>query len=148
LAVEAAVPAGQRRVAGYQMFALRYLDVIVAVIAAIVAIALGAPVLGCVLGAGCWVLQRGVQAFDRRFAREMSSPRAALGISLFERFGRIWLLAGAIVFAGVAGSRKDGLAAALIIFCAYTIRFVIGLVSGPPPATPPASPSSSTRSES
>ncbi len=130
------------------MFALRYLDVIVAVLGAIVAIALGAPVLGCALGAGCWVLQRGVQAFDRRFAREMSSPRAALGISLFERFGRIWLLAGAIVVAGVAGGRKSGLAAALIIFCAYTIRFVIGLVSGQPPATPPASPSSTTRSES
>jgi len=129
------------------MFALRYLDVIVAVLAAVVAIALGAPVLGCALGAGCWVLQRGVQAVDRRFAREMSSPRAALGISLFERFGRIWLLAGAIVVAGLAGGRKDGLAAALIIFCAYTIRFVIGLVSGPPPASP-ASPSSTSRSES
>jgi hypothetical protein len=125
------------------MFALRYLDVIVAVVAAIAAIALGAPVLGCVLGAGCWALQRVVQAVDRRWARQTREPRAALGISLFERFGRIWLLAGAIVVAGVAGGRTDGLAAAIIIFCAYTIRFVIGLVSGPPPANP-----SSTRSES
>jgi hypothetical protein len=151
LAVEAAVDAGQRRTAGFPVFALRYLDVIVAVIAAIVAIALGAPVLGCALGAGCWVLQRGVQAVDRRWAQQMSSPRAALGVSLFERFGRIWLLAGAIVVAGLAGGRSDGLAAALIIFCAYTIRFVIGLVSGPPgaDATPPtSSPSSTTRSES
>ena len=153
MAVAAAGDAGQRRAAGFQMFALRYLDVVVAVLAAVIAIALGAPALGCALGAGCWVLQRGVQAFDRRFAQEMSSPRAALGISLFERFGRIWLLAGAIVIAGVAGSRQDGLAAALIIFAAYTIRFVIGLVSGPPPARPdatppPASPSSTNRSES
>jgi hypothetical protein len=153
LAIEAAVDAGQRRAAGYQMFALRYLDVVVAVLAAIVAIALGAPVLGCALGAGAWVVQRGIQAVDRRWAQQVSSPRAALGISLFERFGRIWLLAGAIVIAGLAGARKDGLAAALIIFCAYTIRFVIGLVSGPPgadsaPAASPSSPSSTTRSES
>jgi hypothetical protein len=147
LAIEAAVDAGQRRAAGFPVLVLRYLDVIVAVIAAIVAIALGAPVLGCALGAGCWILQRGIQAVDRRWAREMSSPRAALGISLFERFGRIWLLAGAIVVAGVAGGRKDGLAAALIIFGAYTIRFVIGLVSGPPPASTD-SPSSTSRSES
>jgi TRAP-type C4-dicarboxylate transport system permease small subunit len=136
------------------MFAIRYLDVIVAVVAAIVAIALGAPALGCALGAGGWLLQRGVQAVDRRWAQQMSSPRAALGVSLFERFGRIWLLAGAIVIAGVVGARKDGLAAALIIFCAYSIRFVISLVSGPPGAddAPPASsssnPSSTTRSES
>ena len=135
------------------MFALRYLDVGVAVIAAIAGIALGAPVLGCALGGGCWVLQRVVQAADRRWARQMREPRAALGVSLFERFGRIWLLAGAIVVAGLVGGRKDGLAAALIIFCAYTIRFVIGLVSGPPgadsaPAASPSSPSSTTRSES
>jgi hypothetical protein len=156
LAIEAAVDAGQRRVAGFQMLTLRYLDVVVAVVAAVAGIALGAPVLGCALGGGCWVLQRVVQAVDRRFAQEMSSPRAALGISLFERFGRIWLLAGAIVVAGLAGSRKDGLAAALIIFCAYTVRFVIGLVSGPPPADPvapappagPTVPPPTTRSES
>jgi hypothetical protein len=150
LAVEAAVDAGQRRAAEFGMLAIRYLDVVVAVIAAIVAIALGAPALGCALGAGGWVLQRGVQAVDRRWAQEMSSPRAALGISLFERFGRIWLLAGAIVVAGVAGDRKDGLAAAIIIFCAYTIRFVTGLIQGPPAPPAPSSPVSPTtpRSES
>jgi hypothetical protein len=150
LAIEAAVGAGQRRVAEFQMLAIRYLDVGVAVIAAVVAIALGAPALGCALGAGGWVLQRGVQAVDRRWAQEMSSPRAALGISLFERFGRIWLLAGAIVVAGVAGDRKDGLAAAIIIFCAYTIRFVTGLIQGPPAPPAPSSPVSPTtpRSES
>jgi hypothetical protein len=147
LAIEAAVGAGQRRVAEFQMLAIRYLDVGVAVIAAVVAIALGAPALGCALGAGGWVLQRLVQAVDRRWAQEMSSPRAALGISLFERFGRIWLLAGTIVVAGVAGARKDGLAAALIIFCAYTVRFVTGLVSGPPPASP-TTPPPTTQSES
>jgi hypothetical protein len=149
LAVEAAGDAGQRRATGFPVLALRYLDVIVAVIAAIVAVARGAPVLGCALGAGGWLLQRGVQAVDRRWAQQVNSPRAALGISLFERFGRIWLLAGVIVIAGVAGARKDGLAAALIIFCAYSVRLVISLVSGPPGAdTPSASSPSSTRSES
>jgi hypothetical protein len=148
LAIEAAVDAGQRRVAGFQMLTLRYLDVIVAVIAAIVAIALGAPALGCALGGGCWVLQRAVQAVDRRWARQMREPRAALGINLFERFGRIWLLAGAIVVAGVAGGRQDGLAAAVIIFCAYTIRLVTGLVQGPPAPPTPSAPVSPTTSRS
>ena len=146
MAVEAAVGAGQRRVVPH-MLALRYLDVVFAVLAAAVGIVLGAPVLGCALGAGGWVLQRLVQSVDRSWARRLCEPRAQLGVSLFERFGRIWLLAGAIIVAGVAGERKDGLAAAIIIFCAYTIRFVIGLVSGPPPASP-TSPSTTTRSES
>ena len=134
------------------MLALRYLDVIVAVVAAVVAIALGAPVLGCALGAGVLgAPTRASQAVDRRWAAGSAARRARRSaISLFERFGRIWLLAGAIVVAGLAGGRKDGLAAALIIFCAYTVRFVIRLVSGPPAADAPASssPSSTTRSES
>jgi len=144
LAIEAAVGAGQRRVAGFQMLTLRYLDVAVAAIAAIAAIALGAPVLGCALGGGGWLLQRLVQLIDRNWARRLREPRAQLGVSLFERFGRIWLLVGVIVVAGLAGGRTDGLAAALIIFGAYTIRFVVGLVTGPPPAhadaTPPPAP--------
>jgi hypothetical protein len=127
------------------MLGLRYLDVVFAVIAAIAAIALGAPALGCALGAGVWVLQRLVQAVDRSWARRLREPRAQLGVSLFERFGRIWLLAGAIVVAGLVGGRTDGLAAAIIIFCAYTIRFVIGLVSGPPPADPTTSTTRSDR---
>jgi hypothetical protein len=147
LAIGAAVDAGQRRVAGFQVLTLRYLDVVVAVIAAIAAIALGAPVLGCALGGGGWLLQRLVQVIDRNWARRLREPRAQLGVSLFERFGRIWLLAGAIVVAGVAGGRKDGLAATIIIFCAYTVRFVTGLVSGPPPASP-TTPPPTTRSES
>ena len=70
---------------------------------------------------------------DRSWARRLREPRAQLGVSLFERFGRIWLLAGVIVVAGVVGGRRDGLAAAIIIFVAYTIPFVIGLI-GPPPS--------------
>ena len=117
------------------MHVLRYLDVLFAVIAAIVAIALGAPALGCALGAGGWVLQRVVQAVDRSWARRLREPRAQIGVSLFERFGRIWLLAAVIVVAGVAGGRTDGLAAAIIIFSAYTLRFMVGLLSGPPEST-------------
>lgn len=132
MAVASAVDAGQRRAAKLSMIAKSYSDVAFAVIAAVVAIALGAPTLGCAVGAGGWVLQRLVQAVDRSWARRLREPRQQLGVSLFERFGRIWLLAGAIVVAGVVGGRKDGLAAAIIIFCAYTIRFATGLITGPP----------------
>jgi hypothetical protein len=134
LALEAPVGAGQRRVAGMQTLALRYLDVVFVVIAAIVGIAIGAPAIGCAVGAGGWILQRIVQQLDQRWASGLRTARQQVGVGLFERFGRIWLLAGAIVVAGVAGGRSDGAAAAVIIFCAYTIGFVIRLFSGPPPA--------------
>jgi hypothetical protein len=119
------------------VIALTYLDVVVVAVAAPVAIALGAPVFGCVLGAGAWIVQRIVHWLDRRWTAKLREPRAQLGANLAEAFGRIWLLAGAIIIAGVAGHRADGLAAALMIFGAYSIAFVIRVLSGPPKQSGP-----------
>jgi hypothetical protein len=108
------------------------LDVPLVVIAAIVAIAAGAPVLGSVIGAGVWLLNRVVAVVDRRWADSMRTPRQQVTVTLFERFGRIWLLAAGIIVSGVAGGRRDGLTTALFVFAAYTFVFVIKLFSGPP----------------
>lgn len=115
------------------MSALRYIDVVVTLIALPVLLVLGAPALGSALGVGVWVGQRLLQVVDRRWFAAALEPRRAVAASLFERFGRIWLLVGAIVIAAVAGGRRDGLTAALVIFGAYSVAFVVTLVSGPPP---------------
>ena len=101
-------------------------------IGAPVAVALGAPALGCAIGGVAWIAQRILAETDKRWTAGMSDPRRQLAFNLFEGFGRIWLLAGAIVIAGVAGSRPDGLAAALVIFGAYSVAFLIRVASGPP----------------
>ena len=111
---------------------LRYLDVVLVAIATAPAIILGAPVLGFVVGASGWVLQRGIAEADRRWIRRVPEPRKQLGFSLFEAFGRTWLLAGVIIIAAVAGGRRDGLTAALVIFGAYSVAFAIRLLTGPP----------------
>jgi hypothetical protein len=109
-----------------------YLDVPLVLIALVPALALGAPVLGCVLGAGAWILQRGIAEVDRRWVRRVTEPLKQLGVNLFEGFARIWLLAGVIVIAAVAGGRRDGLAASLVIFGAYSVAFAIKVIMGPP----------------
>jgi hypothetical protein len=113
---------------------LRFLDVVVVLIAAIPALALGAPAFGYAIGAGGWIVQRMLQVNEHRLTAWIADPTRAIGARLFGAFGRVWLLAGAIVIAGVAGSRPDGLTAALVIFCAYSIAFVVRLASGPPPS--------------
>lgn len=118
------------------MLILRYLDVVLVVVATPVALALGAPALGFAIGAGAWVLQRIIAEADRRWIRNSKTPRAQLGLNLFEAFGRIWLLAGAIVLSGIVGGRADGLTAALVIFAAYSVAFAIRVLSGRP-APPP-----------
>jgi hypothetical protein len=111
---------------------VRYLDVVVVVVAAPAALALGAPAVGFAVGAGAWIVQRIIAQLDRHWLSKAAEPRTQLGASLFEAFGRIWLLAGAIVAAGVAGGRADGLTAALTIFGAYSVAFAIRVISGPP----------------
>jgi hypothetical protein len=124
-------PDGAVAVTGKRLIAiLRYLDVVLVLVAAPVALAMGAPALGYAIGAGGWIAQRIIEQADRRWIRRSSTPRAQLGLNLFEAFGRIWLLAGAIVVAGVAGGRADGLTAALVIFAAYSVAFAIRVISG------------------
>lgn len=110
----------------------RCLDLVLVAIAAPVALALGAPALGYAIGAGAWLVQRALAQADRRWIRRAAEPRTQLGLNLFEAFGRIWLLAGGIVLAGVAGGRPDGLTAAVVIFGAYSVAFAIRVLSGPP----------------
>jgi len=115
---------------------VRYLDVIVVVLVTPLAIALGAPVVGYVVGAGAWIATRVLGELDRGFIRRAREPRTQLGLHLFEAFGRIWLLAGAIIVAGVAGGRADGLTAALTIFGAYSVAFGVKVLFGPPEGKP------------
>lgn len=114
---------------------LRHLDIPLVVIAASVAILLGAPPFGCAAAAIAWLLQSVLAQTNRRWIRRAREPRTQLGLNVFEAFARIWLLAGAIVLAGVAGGRADGLAAGLTICGAYTVAFAIRVLSGRP--TPP-----------
>ncbi len=111
---------------------LRNLDVVLVVIAVPVALALGAPALGLLIAAGAWLVQRVLAYTDQRLIARARARGAGLGVGLVDAFGRIWLLAGAIVLAGVLGGRADGLAAAVTIFVAYSVAFAIRVVSGRP----------------
>jgi len=108
------------------------LDLLLVVALVVPALSLGAPTLGLLLGAGGWIVQRLVMAFDRRLIRKASDPVKQVAANLAEAFGRIWLLAGAIVLAAVLGERADGLTASVVIFAAYSVAFIIRLISGPP----------------
>jgi len=117
------------------MVIVRYLDIVVLAVVTPVVLALGAPPLGYLIGAVAWVLQRILAHADRRWISRTRQPRTQLGLNLAEAFGRIWLLAGAIILAGVAGGHPDGLTAALTIFGAYSVAFAVRVLSGAPQRT-------------
>ncbi len=130
-----AAPGGSFEPSFTFMAVVRCLDVVLVIVATPVAIVLGAPALGVAIGAGAWLAQRVLAQLDRRWIRNAVEPRTQLGLNLFEAFGRIWLLAGAIVIAALLGGRADGLAASVTIFGAYSVAFAIRVFSGPPTPT-------------
>jgi hypothetical protein len=113
---------------------LRHLDVVLVLLATPVALALGAPALGFCVGAGGWLAQRALAVADRRLIAKAAEPGSRLGLNFVDAFARIWLLAGAIIIAAVVGGRRDGLAAALLIFAAYSVAFAVRLARGRPGA--------------
>src|SRR5271166_5076930 len=119
------------------MAILLYLDVILVVLLVPVALSLGASAVGYAIGAAAWVAQRIIAHADRRWISATRAPRTQLGLNLFEAFGRIWLLAGAIILAALVGGQVAGLTASLVIFGAYTVAFGIRVITGPPPRKVP-----------
>lgn len=128
------VPLAPRPAVG-SLTLLRYLDVVLVVLAVPVTLALGAPAVGILVSAGAWLLQRLLARAGQRWIAGRGAD-ARFGLNLIDGFGRIWLLAGAIVLAALIGGRSDGLAAALVIFGAYSIAFAMRLVSGRPQGEP------------
>jgi hypothetical protein len=112
--------------------AFKCLDVPFVVIGAIIALVLGAPALGVTVGAAGWLLQRALQVVDRGLTARIDDSLRRAGIRSAEAFGRIWLLAGAIIVAAVVGGHKDGLAAAITIFATYSVAFGQRIFNGPP----------------
>ena len=83
----------------------------------------GWPMLGYAVGAGAWLLQRGIQiAATRRVTRleRSGDRRAALGIMAGATLARVWLIALAVLLVGLA-EREAGLAAALLSAALFTV---------------------------
>jgi hypothetical protein len=110
---------------------LRYLDVIVVVLAAPFVVLTGLPVLGYVVGAAAWIVQRLVAAVVEARMRRESDIRAQVGLGLGSSLGRAWLVGLTILAVGLAGAREDGVMAAVLVLVAYTVYLVTSLALRP-----------------
>jgi hypothetical protein len=110
---------------------LRYVDVVIVVMIAPIALLMGAPVLGYAVGAVAWTAQRFAGTAIERRAMGSDDPRRQIGVALFSSLGRVWLLALTILAVGLLGEKKDGLTAAVVVLVAFTIYFGMSLVTRP-----------------
>jgi hypothetical protein len=113
------------------LIVIRYLDVLIAVLAAPFVIFTGLPVLGYVAGTIAWIVQRviGVAIEDR--IRTRNDIRAVVGLGLAASLGRAWLVGLTILVVGLAGAREDGVMAAVLVLAVYTVYLVTSLILRP-----------------
>jgi hypothetical protein len=113
------------------LFVVRYLDVVVVVLAAPFVVLMGAPVLGYVAAAVAWILSRALGVYVESRAKRLDNPRAIVGLNFSVLMGRAWLLGLTILLVGLEGTREDGLMAALLALVAFTIYFATSLLIRP-----------------
>jgi hypothetical protein len=113
------------------MVVFRYLDVWLLILAAPFVVVLGAPVLGYVVGALAWIVQRfAAVAIERRAARA-GDVKTALGLTMGSLVIRAWLIGLTILAVGLIAEREDGLTAGITVLVAFTVYFATSLILRP-----------------
>lgn len=103
----------------------KHVDLVVLAASLAVFLLGGLPMLGFAVGAAAWLTQRGVQVLaGRRAAAELAGGRRqrAMAIVASTTLGRVWLMALAVLLAGLA-EREAGLAAAILLAALFTVSF-------------------------
>jgi hypothetical protein len=113
------------------LLVLRYLDVLLVLLAAPFVVLTGLPVLGYVVGAAAWIVQRVVGTWIESAIRRQRDIRAVVGLALGASLGRAWFVGLTILAVGLAGEREDGAMAAVLVLAAFTVYFVSALVLRP-----------------
>jgi hypothetical protein len=109
---------------------VRYLDVVLIVLAAPFVVLLELPVLGYAVGAAVWVASRVLESVLERSAGR-SDVRRAIGVKVGSMIGRTWLIGIGILAVGLAAEREDGFTAALLCLAAYTVHLATALILRP-----------------
>ena len=112
------------------MLALRYLDIVLLVLALPVFLAADLPMLGYAAAVVAWLAQRAIQLVLNRRAINESDPRKVVGIAAGSMIGRGWLVALTIFAAGLEDN-DAGLAAAVLVIVLFTAYFTVSMIMRP-----------------
>jgi hypothetical protein len=101
----------------------KYVDLVVLAASLAVFLLGGLPMLGFAAGAAAWLAQRGIQVLaGRRAAAELAAGKRqrAMATVATTTLGRVWLMATAVLLAGLV-EREAGLASAILVAVLFTI---------------------------
>jgi hypothetical protein len=110
---------------------LRYLDVVLLVLAAPIMLLIGVPATGYGVAAGAWIALRAVGVVVERAAAAIGDQRGEIGLRLGYMLGRLFTLAIVIVLVRQDAGKDDGLTALLVIVFAFTVQLAVSAITRP-----------------
>jgi hypothetical protein len=110
---------------------LRYLDVLLLVVAAPIMLLIGVSAAGYAAGAGAWIALRAVGIGVERVAGTVTEPSQQIGLRLGYMLGRLFLLALAIILVRKGSGQDAGLTALAVIVFAFTVQLVVSAINRP-----------------
>jgi hypothetical protein len=108
---------------------LRYLDVCLVLATAPFVLAAGMPVMGYAIGTAAWLLTRLGAAWMQARSFRSTDVRVRAGLQVGTMMARVWIVAAAVIAARYAGGRDDGIMAAVVVLAAFTVYFVLNIVT-------------------
>jgi hypothetical protein len=108
---------------------LRYLDVVLVVVAAPIMIAIGVSATGYAIGAGAWIALRAAGEVLERNKALHDNPRTDVSVRLGYMLTRLFLLAIAVILARTQGGRDAGLTALVVVVVAFTVQLAVSAIS-------------------
>jgi heme A synthase len=112
---------------------LRYLDLVLVVLAAPVLLLIGVPALGYGVGAGAWIVMRAVGAGVENLASRSGNVAREVTARVLFGLVRVLVLALAIILVRRNEGRSEGLTTLLVVLITFTIQFVVGIITRPRP---------------
>ncbi len=113
------------------MTLLRYLDVVLVVVAAPILLLIGVPASGYLIAGAAWVILRALGVAVDRFAAVAGNQARELTIRLGYLLGRLFALALTVVFVREQAGRDAGLTALLVIVFAFTVQLIVSIPTRP-----------------
>jgi hypothetical protein len=109
---------------------LRYLDVLVIVVAAPILLLIGVSPVGYLAGAGAWIVLRIAGVVVERYAATVEA-RQQITLRLAYLLARVFLLALTVILVRRGAGKDPALTALVVIVVAFTINMVLSFADRP-----------------
>jgi hypothetical protein len=110
---------------------LRYVDVVVIVVAAPIMLLIGVPAGGYLIALGAWTALRAVGVAVEHAATGSGNATQEISLRLGFLLGRLFLLALTVILVRSADGRNAGITALAVIVFAFTAELVVSAATRP-----------------